>query len=169
MNDNNGNRFSRLTRRELQALYVSLLATLEETDPGATDQPDRVFVGALLREMDRERTNKEAQAAERERLAAEAQAQRTTPPGDLRDVDQLRAYIETGRGLGGFLSAIVSGDLILAARRADGYNLPRLHLYVAWLDANAPAVCYGSAEAVADWMSSGGLRGRRAQGDHGEA
>ena len=56
---------------------------------------------------------------------------------------------------GGFLTAVLSNDLVEAINRADDENVHCLKAYVMWLYNRGPAKGYGwgSPEAVADWLS----------------
>lgn len=71
----------------------------------------------------------------------------------------LMAYIEEGRPLGHFCTAVVSNNLKGAVMAADVANLPRLQIIVSWLYNNAPAPCWGSPEKVAAWIKHRGLQG----------
>jgi hypothetical protein len=69
-------------------------------------------------------------------------------------------YIERGIPPGSFLEAVLSNDLKGAVGRADHINRERIGDYVRFLYNDAPAGCWGSPEAVSDWIKAGGLLGR---------
>lgn len=54
---------------------------------------------------------------------------------------------------GGFLTAVLSNDLSGAVMRADHWNKHRLVDIVVWMHSNMPTVCWGSPEAVKDWLA----------------
>lgn len=56
--------------------------------------------------------------------------------------------------LGGFLSAVVSGNLHEAVGRADTYNLHTLPAIVAWLHNHAPSLCWGTPERMQAWSQA---------------
>lgn len=60
-------------------------------------------------------------------------------------------YIEKGRGLGSFLSAVVNNDLKGAFGRADDMNTACMRSIVAWLYNHAPHDCWGYSTAVDEW------------------
>jgi hypothetical protein len=69
----------------------------------------------------------------------------------------MKAYIERGVPLGGFLSSIVANDLVLAAQQADQHNIYRLKDYALFLHGEAPSEAWGSAKAYQSWVKRGGL------------
>ncbi|MGB1561590.1 MAG: hypothetical protein ACPHN2_08845 [Sinimarinibacterium flocculans] len=69
----------------------------------------------------------------------------------------LLAYIERGELPGDFLQAVLRNDFQRAALLADDENAANLPAYAGYLYNEAPVVCYGSAEIVAEWVA------RRAQ------
>ena len=69
----------------------------------------------------------------------------------------MKAYMERGVPLGGFLSAIVANDFVLSAQRADNDNLCRLKDYAHFLNLEAPLEAWGSPEAILKWVKRGGL------------
>lgn len=73
--------------------------------------------------------------------------------------DGLTEYILQGRPIGGFLQALLSNDLTTTVKHADDLNAPRFRDYIAFLEAVAPATCWGTPEAVREWMRRGGLIG----------
>jgi hypothetical protein len=50
-------------------------------------------------------------------------------------------YIEFHIPPGGFLTAMIRGDLFEAVRRADANSLKAITLIAVWLDRNAPEMC----------------------------
>lgn len=73
--------------------------------------------------------------------------------------DGVRLYIEHGVPPGGFLTAVISNDLKNALGRADDIHRPRLHDIVRFFYCDAPAGCWGSPEALDEWIDAGGLIG----------
>ena len=71
----------------------------------------------------------------------------------------LRLYIEEGRPTSHFLMALLSNDLMATLGRADHPNRRAIEDYCLWLRSYAPAACYGSRDAVAEWIERGGMRG----------
>lgn len=71
--------------------------------------------------------------------------------------DAARRYVEDGAHVGGFLEAVLSNDLVGAFGRADSANRDAMEDWVAWLYNDAPAGCWGSAEAVEQWQKQNGL------------
>jgi len=64
----------------------------------------------------------------------------------------LEFYAREGRPLGGFLTAVVSNDLIDAVRRADPTNTVALSDIVAYVEYRLPGACRGSRANVAEWL-----------------
>lgn len=71
-------------------------------------------------------------------------------PAHLRE--SLDAYIDTGRPLGGFLSAVVDNNLKEACARADEESVGVIHVIVAFLYNEAVAGCWGFAGAHQKWV-----------------
>jgi hypothetical protein len=65
--------------------------------------------------------------------------------------EALRFYIETGRPVGHFLTAVLSNDLYMAVNRADEENQKAIVDYIKWLVNYAPAECWGSPDHVKSW------------------
>lgn len=78
-------------------------------------------------------------------------------PEHMRDAMQL--YIEKGLRPGGFLTALLSNDLMGALKRADEVNSNSFRLYGMFLYNEAPLWCYGSPARVEAWLEKGGLEG----------
>ena len=75
--------------------------------------------------------------------------------------ESMQAYIETGRPVGGFLTAVLSNNLTESFARADIYNQSAMRSYALFLYNEAPVSCWGDLEAVHDWIEKGGLNGKR--------
>ena len=69
----------------------------------------------------------------------------------------LLRYVNSGVPPGGFLYAVIEGDLHAACGKADDQNMRLLPVYSAWLYNRAPAGCFGFKGAVDDWVKIGGL------------
>lgn len=54
---------------------------------------------------------------------------------------------------GGFLTAVLTNDLREACSRADDINRHHLFDYIMFLYNYAPAGCWGSPQAVGEWLS----------------
>jgi hypothetical protein len=63
----------------------------------------------------------------------------------------LKGYVEDGRPVGGFLTAVICNDLSEAIGRADEGNYAALLDIVAWLYNEAPGSCWGSVEKFEAW------------------
>lgn len=66
--------------------------------------------------------------------------------------ESLRAYADDGRPLGGFLEAVVSNDLVLAAMRADHLNRELLFDLAGYVYNDMPATCWGSRRIYELWI-----------------
>ncbi len=69
-------------------------------------------------------------------------------------------YVENGLSPGGFLTAVLSNNLLGAASKADAVNRRWLYEWAQWLYNQAPANCHGSYQIVESWLESGGLVGQ---------
>jgi hypothetical protein len=69
----------------------------------------------------------------------------------------LRRYIELGRSVGSFLSAVLENDLKRSCQNADDTNINHIVDYVKFLYRHAPSECWGSPDKVRTWMDKGGL------------
>lgn len=68
-------------------------------------------------------------------------------------------YLVKGWSPGGFLEAMLSGDLFMAASNADFQNGPAMQVIALWLLHNAPEASRGNREQVKRWLSDyGGAR-----------
>lgn len=77
----------------------------------------------------------------------------------------MQRYIEHGAQPGGFLTALLSNDLMGALRKGDDTNQAALSVYGRFLYNEAPCGCYGSPETVSAWCMSGGLQGLSARAE----
>ncbi|MEE8551418.1 MAG: hypothetical protein V3T08_09225 [Gemmatimonadota bacterium] len=68
-------------------------------------------------------------------------------------IDALIDYVEHGRAIGSFLSAVLVGDLFGTFRSADHSNRERIEAILRWLRNVPPARCYGSELNVAAWRA----------------
>lgn len=76
----------------------------------------------------------------------------------------VQRYIENGIEPGHFLVAVLSNDLVESLSRADETNRERLFDYASFLYNELPGrrskpACWGSREAVLNWIKVGGLKG----------
>jgi hypothetical protein len=67
--------------------------------------------------------------------------------------ESLYNYFVHGLEPGGFMTCVLSNDLIGAAGRADFVNIDLLGEYAKWLVNHAPYQSYGSPEAVKGWLN----------------
>jgi len=67
-------------------------------------------------------------------------------------VDVVKGYVEFGKFPGSFIVDIMSNDFVKAAGRADDVNKGCLLEYAKFLYCDAPRECWGSYEAVEEWM-----------------
>jgi hypothetical protein len=82
-----------------------------------------------------------------------------TTGNDLLD-EGIENYLLFGYEPGGFLSAVLAGDLFLAASRADHLNFQRLAEIARTVYHNMPAGTIGSYEIINEWIKD--KSGRRA-------
>ena len=66
-------------------------------------------------------------------------------------LETLTAWINSGRPMGQFCTAVVSNDLAEACRRADERNAAALFDIVAWLHNHAPIGSWGSPNVLKTW------------------
>ena len=71
----------------------------------------------------------------------------------------LLAHALTGFPVAGFLTAVLSNDLVAALAKAKDLTLADLTRLGTMLYNNLPQECWGSTEAVLAWKASGGLEG----------
>lgn len=71
----------------------------------------------------------------------------------------LALYLALGIQPGGFLRAVLSGDLFEAVGQADMGNIHAIPVYAAFLYNQVPAQCFGNREAVSAWIAAGGQYG----------
>jgi hypothetical protein len=72
----------------------------------------------------------------------------------------LVGYVMDGQAVGGFLQAVIAGELYNAVSRADSQNVELIPIIVAWVYGNAPAAAWGSQEKLHEWQSANGYSGR---------
>jgi hypothetical protein len=73
--------------------------------------------------------------------------------------EAIRGYIEDGGHIGGFLTALLSNDLVKTYGKADSGNREAIPIWIDFLYWEAPSPCWGSVEKVTKWQKSGGLNG----------
>lgn len=66
--------------------------------------------------------------------------------------DSVRKYIEDGRPVGDFLTAVFENNLKEAFMRADDINTSKMKDIVGFMYNHAPSPCWGSPEKVAEWL-----------------
>jgi len=71
-------------------------------------------------------------------------------PEHMREGAQM--YVEHGLEPGGFLSAVLSNDLVGAFGKADEINFARMSDWAEWLWNEAPHRCWGSPAKVRQWI-----------------
>jgi hypothetical protein len=79
--------------------------------------------------------------------------------------EHVREYIERGKPIGDFLTAVFANDLCDALGRADTINARSLKNYAVFLHTYVPAIpipAWGSRYHVRQWIKLGGLAGLRA-------
>ena len=64
----------------------------------------------------------------------------------------IRRYIDDKCPPGHFLTAVLENDLKEAVSRADHRNMKVIPAYVSYLYNHAPGNCWGSKEAVDEWL-----------------
>tara|TARA_R110000824_G_scaffold41446_6_gene123337 strand:+ start:5619 stop:5861 length:243 start_codon:yes stop_codon:yes gene_type:complete len=68
-----------------------------------------------------------------------------------------RLYVEHGVPPGGFLTAVLSDNLMDAFSRADNANAAAMKEWTMWMYNDAPTGCWGSPNIVQGWIDRGGL------------
>ena len=76
--------------------------------------------------------------------------------------ESARAYIETGRPVGDFLTAVFENDFIHATLRADVTNRAMLREWAQFLVNECPPESYGSKQLVKAWRERGGMDSKAA-------
>lgn len=71
----------------------------------------------------------------------------------IANVEALTAYGDSRRRTGGFLEAMLEGDLFRAAGKADINNQQRLYHIVKYIVNTLPSESYGTPEKVSKWIS----------------
>lgn len=74
--------------------------------------------------------------------------------------DQIVDYICYGGSCGGFMWALMSGDLYGVVKKADDTNRLQIIQLAEWIHSHAPVGCYGSQIKVQAWVDSRGLQGK---------
>jgi hypothetical protein len=82
------------------------------------------------------------------------------PPEAARSI---QLYLEEGKDMGQFLTAIFANDLFEACGRADDKNKYRLFDYVFWIYNYAPGNCHGSYEIVKSWIKNHNSRKKESE------
>ena len=67
-------------------------------------------------------------------------------------VEAIYNYVELGIPPGGFLTAVLSNDLMGALGKADDQNMVSLPAWGRLLYNHIPGAAYGSVKAVNDWL-----------------
>lgn len=75
----------------------------------------------------------------------------------------LANYVERGYRPGDFLRCVISNDLRGAVAHADDINRHLLYDYVIFFHAYAPSQCWGSPQAMENWIAAKGLDGLQQQ------
>lgn len=74
------------------------------------------------------------------------------PPADI--VEALKDYAANRHQHGGFVMALLEGNLVRAVQNADGTNIHFIPALVAWMWANLePGNCWGSKAVVAEYLA----------------
>jgi hypothetical protein len=68
-------------------------------------------------------------------------------------------YINHGIPPGDFLTAVICNDLKEACGRADYINQQAIFKIVQWFYSHAPSPCWGSKQAMKQWIEKKGLYG----------
>lgn len=68
------------------------------------------------------------------------------------NVESLTAYGEYARRTGGFLQAILEGDLYRATACADIHNQQRIYHIVKYIVKTLPSESYGTPDKVMKWL-----------------
>ena len=75
--------------------------------------------------------------------------------------EAIDGYLLNGWMPGGFLTAVICGDLFRAVDTADTANRQMLWAVARWISHNAPRESWGSAQIMRDWMEDkNGVRSR---------
>lgn len=79
-------------------------------------------------------------------------------------LDSIERYVQTGCGVGDFLTAVLDNNLREALGRADDYNLHTIHEIVKVLYNYCPGSCWGCPKNRKSWQMQQGLQGIGAEG-----
>lgn len=80
--------------------------------------------------------------------------------------EAVMAYVQDRLQPGDFLMAVLQNDLTEAVGCADEKNMWALPVYVAYLYNHAPRKCWGSPEAVKQWLSQPRKTTSKAKEEH---
>lgn len=72
----------------------------------------------------------------------------------------LLMYVNTGRPVGDFLTAVFENDLMTAVAHADGANIKVIREICLYVHNHTPKDCHGSKEKVDAWIEAGGIDGQ---------
>jgi len=67
--------------------------------------------------------------------------------------EAIDAYVKDGRPMGGFVTAVLENNLMLAIGKADEDAYHNLREIVKYLYNDAPSSCWGSPEKVKAWYA----------------
>lgn len=67
--------------------------------------------------------------------------------------ESLERYFVHGLPPGGFVEAVLAGELYRAVAKADPWNKKTLAAIVTWIAVNAPPNSYGSYDVVEAWLA----------------
>lgn len=67
--------------------------------------------------------------------------------------DSLDRYVNHRIQPGGFLTAVLSNDLVGAVGRADSFNKKVIPEIITYIYNQLPSNCWGSSEKVQDWLN----------------
>lgn len=76
-------------------------------------------------------------------------------------ITELQRYANRGGGFasGGFLNAVLEGDLFRAMAAADSDSKRGLPMLCTWIHTHMPSSAYGSRELVKAWRAHHGISG----------
>jgi len=76
------------------------------------------------------------------------------------NIEGLVSYVEAGKPVGGFLTALLANDFVMTVGRADPTNRAALVELSRALCNVLPSACWGSYKAVNAWIEQGGELGQ---------
>lgn len=74
--------------------------------------------------------------------------------------ESLERYVKEGIPPGDFLRAVLANDLQKAVSHADNENTGAIVALAVWIYNRAPSSCWGSKDAVSNWIKAGGSSGQ---------